>query len=59
MTLEDVMNLRNTLDRKQRSRISNRLRVMDNIVRGLYDKEDDPLKVAQEDLDLMNGDKVL
>ncbi len=59
MTLEEAIELRETLSVKERMRLVNELMVLGNILKGVYRKEAFPLDIAQEDLDLLNGDKVL
>tara|TARA_R110002012_G_C11567284_1_gene603987 strand:+ start:592 stop:783 length:192 start_codon:yes stop_codon:yes gene_type:complete len=57
--LEQAFELRKTLSRKDRARELTKLLVLENILRGIYDKEDAPLQTAKDDVDWMNGDKVL
>ena len=59
MTLQETIELRETLSAKERIRIANELTVLRNILTGAYHNEAFPLDVAQEDLDLLNGDKML
>lgn len=59
MTLEAAIELRETLSVKERIRLVNELMVLGNILKGAYRQEAFPLDIAQEDLDLLNGDKVL
>ena len=59
MTLQEAIELRETLSVQERIRLVNELTVLRNILTGAYRNETFPLDIAQEDLDIFNGDKVL
>lgn len=59
MTLQEAVELQGTLSFQERRRLVNETIVIGNILKGVYRTEAFPLDVAQEDLDILNGDKTL
>jgi hypothetical protein len=59
MEIEETFELVKGMSTKDKISLLNKLTVVSNIIKGAYRGTDNPILVAKDDLDILNGDKLL